>query len=82
MASRFYETKEITLPFYPRKKPTNVKIGLLVYQGEQHAEQAYAPSCLKKVMRILCSPERSEIVNVVPTLRNHLVKKLAAPFGK
>jgi hypothetical protein len=82
MARRFYETKEITLPFHQRKKPTNVKIGLLVYQGEQNAEQDYAPSCLKKVMRILCSPEWSKLVNVVPTLRTDLVKKLAAPFGK
>eukprot|EP00978_Attheya_sp_CCMP212_P044825 scaffold324009_cov53-Attheya_sp.AAC.1 len=84
MASRFYETKEITIPFVQRKKPTNVNLGLLVYQGDQHEESQYryAPSCLKKVMRILASPECSQFLNGVATPRSKIVKDLAAPFGK
>eukprot|EP00978_Attheya_sp_CCMP212_P016902 scaffold44613_cov37-Attheya_sp.AAC.1 len=80
MVSRFYETKEITIPFVQRKKPTNVNLGLLVYQGDQHEESQYAPSCLKKVMRMLVSPERSQFLNGVATPRSKIVKDLAAPF--
>eukprot|EP00978_Attheya_sp_CCMP212_P033069 scaffold131756_cov47-Attheya_sp.AAC.1 len=80
MASRFYETKEITIPFLQRKKPTNVELGLLVYQGEQNEEWNYAPSCLKKVMRILPSPKRSQYIDGAPTLGSKIVKDLAAPF--
>eukprot|EP00978_Attheya_sp_CCMP212_P007544 scaffold17459_cov54-Attheya_sp.AAC.4 len=80
MASRFYETKEITIPFLQRKKPTNVELGLLVYQGEQHEEYQYAPSCLKKVMRMLASPERSQFLDGVANSRSKIVKDLAAPY--
>jgi hypothetical protein len=82
MASRFYETKEITIPFIQRKKPTNANLGLLVYQGDQHDESQYSPSCLKKVMRLLVSPGRSQFLNGVETPRSKIVKDLAAPFGK
>jgi hypothetical protein len=50
--SSYHDTILVTAPMNPRHVKQNGGIGLEVYSGAQFAEKAFAPSCLKKLMRL------------------------------
>eukprot|EP00978_Attheya_sp_CCMP212_P043498 scaffold285212_cov71-Attheya_sp.AAC.1 len=81
MASRYYETKEVTVSVIPRAKVTNTEIGILVYQGDSNEESQYAPSLLRKFMIFLKSAELRAKTQTATT-RTQLVTTLAYAYGK
>ncbi len=81
MASRYYETKEVTLSVIPRAKVTQTDLGILVYQGDSHPESLYAPSLLRKFMLLLKSADLREKQKHTST-RTLLANTLASAYGK
>jgi hypothetical protein len=82
MASRYYETKEVTLSVIPRAKVPKTDLGLLlVYQGDSHPESQYAPSLLRKFMLLLKSAALREKQKHTST-RTLLANTLASAYGK
>eukprot|EP00978_Attheya_sp_CCMP212_P033645 scaffold136801_cov57-Attheya_sp.AAC.1 len=81
MASRYYETKEVTMSVIPRAKVPKTELGLLVYQGDSHPESQYAPSLLKKFMLLLKSAELRDKKKTAST-RTQLARTLASVYGE
>jgi hypothetical protein len=81
MASRYYETKEVTLSVIPRITVPKTDLGLLVYQGESHPESQYAPSLLTKFMLLLKSADLRNKKKKAST-RTQLARTLAPAYGK
>eukprot|EP00978_Attheya_sp_CCMP212_P039801 scaffold210768_cov66-Attheya_sp.AAC.1 len=79
MASRYYETKEVTLSLIPRVKVPTTDLGLLVYQGDSHPESQYAPSLLRKFMLLLKSADLRDKQKHIST-RTQLASTLASAY--
>eukprot|EP00978_Attheya_sp_CCMP212_P033623 scaffold136638_cov58-Attheya_sp.AAC.2 len=81
MASRYYETKEVTVSVIPRAQVTQTDLGILVYQGDSNPESQYAPSLLRKFMLLLKSAERRTKTTTVTT-RSQLATTLAFAYDQ
>eukprot|EP00978_Attheya_sp_CCMP212_P019565 scaffold54998_cov61-Attheya_sp.AAC.1 len=81
MASRYYETKEVTVSVIPRAKVTNTELGILVYQGDSNEESQYAPSLLRKFMLFLKSAELRP-KSKTATTRTQLAMTLAYAYDQ